>query len=209
LLNPPVNTNNNLLKVYTKGIAVKKKRIKKNQIVWWRVSFTDDFTNRINPTVKFICEYADEILSSVYTDDNIRGITVRFKKTNYFLKPFFLVIDGLIFQRVGIELHQMSLILLTHRQNKSVDIFKRVEKELLQISLQLLTYQWNYIRFVCRWYAKLYRGNYWWNETNNFFLHACSVYKAITKFINDRLTNRPEIVNKRFPSDVSRSWSRR
>ena len=91
LLNPPVNTDNNLFKVYTKKIAVKKEGIKKSQIVWWRVSFTDDFTNRINPTVKFICEYVDKILSSVYTDDSIRGITVRFKKTNYFLKPFFLL----------------------------------------------------------------------------------------------------------------------
>jgi hypothetical protein len=38
----------------------------------------------------------------------------------------------------------MSLQLLNHQQNYSVDIFQWVGNELLQISLQMLHHQWNY-----------------------------------------------------------------
>jgi len=33
---------------------------KKSQTVWWRVSFTDNVTDEINPMVKFVLEYTDE-----------------------------------------------------------------------------------------------------------------------------------------------------
>jgi hypothetical protein len=39
-----------------------------------------------------------------------------------------------------------------------------------------------------------HQGNYQWIETGIFFFsRAWSIYKAIGKFINDGLTNRPEI----------------
>jgi hypothetical protein len=34
-----------------------------------------------------------------------------------------------------------------------------------------------------------------------FFLHACSVRKAISKFINDGLTDRSEITDKYFSDE--------
>jgi hypothetical protein len=44
--------------------------------------FTDDITNGINLIVKFIHEYADEKLSSIYIGDIMNGIIVRFKNAN-------------------------------------------------------------------------------------------------------------------------------
>jgi len=64
------------------GNRSRKRKNKKSQTVRWRVSFTNNVIDRINPTIKFVCEYAIRKLSSVYTDDIIEGITMRFKKTN-------------------------------------------------------------------------------------------------------------------------------
>ena len=80
-LNLSVNTDINILTVYTKVIAVKLWN-KKNQTVWWHVSFTNDVTDGINPTVKLIREYGNGKLFSVYTGDITKGIIVRFKKEN-------------------------------------------------------------------------------------------------------------------------------
>jgi hypothetical protein len=50
-----------------------KRMNKKIKKVWWGITFTNGFTNKTNPMVKFIRRYTDKI-----TD----GITVGFKKTN-------------------------------------------------------------------------------------------------------------------------------
>jgi hypothetical protein len=42
----------------------------------WRVTHTDDVTNRINSTVKYIRKYNDDKIPSVYTEK----ITLRFQK---------------------------------------------------------------------------------------------------------------------------------
>jgi hypothetical protein len=85
LLNLSVNTERNIPTVHTEGIVVGEEGIqkkKKIQTVQWHVSFTDEVTNEINPTVKFIREYVDGKLMSVYINNIMKGITVRLKKEN-------------------------------------------------------------------------------------------------------------------------------
>jgi len=57
----------------------KIKNEKKDQIVWWHVTFTKDITDGVNPMVKYICKYVDRKISTVYTEKITKGITVRFK----------------------------------------------------------------------------------------------------------------------------------
>jgi len=45
--------------------------------------FTNDFTHKNNPTVKFIRKYTDDNNPLIYTDRIIDNFTGRFKKTNY------------------------------------------------------------------------------------------------------------------------------
>ena len=60
------------------------RRNKKNKIqtIQWHVRFTDEVTNEINPMVKFIREYVDGKLLSVYINNIMKGITVILKKAN-------------------------------------------------------------------------------------------------------------------------------
>ena len=43
-----VNTDETISLVYTEGITMEKKKLKKNQKVRWHVIYTDDITNDIN-----------------------------------------------------------------------------------------------------------------------------------------------------------------
>jgi hypothetical protein len=79
-LNPSVNTDGNILSVYTEGIAVEKEEIKIFIKIRWRITFTDIFTDGINSTVKFVCKYTDRNNPSVYTDRITDNIAVGFKK---------------------------------------------------------------------------------------------------------------------------------
>jgi len=60
--------------VYTKESQWEKKN-KKSQTLWWCVSFTDDVTDKIILMVKFIHEYPNEKLSSIYTNNIAEVIT--------------------------------------------------------------------------------------------------------------------------------------
>ena len=80
-LYPSVNTDRNILSVYTEGIEVGKEGIKKNQKNTMTCNFTN-FTNGINSTVKFIRKYTNKNNPSIYTDGIMNDITVRFKKAN-------------------------------------------------------------------------------------------------------------------------------
>jgi hypothetical protein len=62
---------------------------KKSEIVRWRVTFTDDIIDRINPTVNYIRKYADEYIFSVYIKGMIEGIIVGFKRTNLTVTQYF------------------------------------------------------------------------------------------------------------------------
>jgi len=55
---------------------------KKGQTLWWRVTFIDDITDNINPTVKYIHKYANGKNFSIYSEGIINGIIMRLKKTN-------------------------------------------------------------------------------------------------------------------------------
>jgi hypothetical protein len=63
--------------------------VKKNQTVWWSVAFTNDITDGINPTIKYISKYADKKLFLVYTEGIKEGIIVRYKKANCTVKWYF------------------------------------------------------------------------------------------------------------------------
>jgi hypothetical protein len=69
---------------------------KKNQTLWWRVTFIDDITNRINLTVKYIHKYADGKHFSIYTKGIINGITMGFKKDKLYCDVTFLLTELLM-----------------------------------------------------------------------------------------------------------------
>ena len=58
-----------------RGNRSRKKRNKKRQTIRWRVSCTYDVTDKIISMVKFIHEYLNEKLSSIYTNDITEVIT--------------------------------------------------------------------------------------------------------------------------------------
>jgi hypothetical protein len=70
--------------------------MKKTQTVWWRVTFTNDITDEINPTVKYISKFADEKLFLVYTEGIKEGNIVRYKKGKLYGDATFLPIELLI-----------------------------------------------------------------------------------------------------------------
>jgi hypothetical protein len=65
-----------------RGNYSEKKKQKKTRKVWWGVTFTNDFTDRINLMVKFFHRYTDKNNLSIYINKIIDGITMGFKKTN-------------------------------------------------------------------------------------------------------------------------------
>ena len=66
-----------------RGNHNEKRRNKKRQTIQWHVSFTDDDTDGINPTVKFVRVNTDEIFLLLYTGDIMKGIKMRFNKANH------------------------------------------------------------------------------------------------------------------------------
>jgi hypothetical protein len=68
--------------IFIEKIAIGKEK-KKKQTVRWRVRFINIVTDKINPMVKFVREYADGKILLVYTDDITEGITMEFKKKNH------------------------------------------------------------------------------------------------------------------------------
>jgi hypothetical protein len=51
-----------------------RKKNKKKQIIQWHVNFVNEVTDVISSTVKFIREYSDKKLSSIYTDNITNNI---------------------------------------------------------------------------------------------------------------------------------------
>jgi hypothetical protein len=62
------------------GNCNEKKKTKK---VWWRITFTNDFTDRIKLMIKFFHWYIDKNNLSVYINEIIDGIIMGFKKINF------------------------------------------------------------------------------------------------------------------------------
>jgi hypothetical protein len=62
-------------------------------------------------------------------------------------------------------------------------IYQRTNKNTYKIVYGILLVIW-----------KISRGKYRWNEADNCFWHASSVYKSLSKFITDR----PEITDESF-----------
>jgi len=122
-----------------------------------------------------------------------------------------------IFHRVEKELRRTPLQLLNRRRNNSVGIFKRVEKKLRKTSLQLLNHQRNnFIGIFQRVEKQLMQTSLQLTKgiTDGLkriivFWHAWFVCKNIGKFINDRLTDRLEITNEFFFTNIFRPWFRR
>jgi len=73
-----VNTDENIRIIYTEEYN-EQKRNKRKQIIRWHVNFANEVTDVISSTVKFIREYSDKKLSSIYTDNITNNIIVGLK----------------------------------------------------------------------------------------------------------------------------------
>jgi len=103
-----------------------------------------------------------------------------------------------------------------YRRNKFISIFQKVRKDLLEMPITLFNHQrvhcvdnldinhwWNYKQPFCQWYSIVTNGNTERLIPEFFFVwRAYSIYKSISNYIIDGMTNKIGIIEEIFLDEL-------